>query len=194
VPVPVEQVPVEQAPVEQASIQQAPVEPVPVAAIEVVAEPVPVATPVPAPTAVPIVPASDGVLEVPGTIVRLGGARRAGALLDPDGLAVDLAEGWVWVAPGDGSPTSVRIGVPQCQIAVSAASTVLAVVEADGSSFVVVAAGAAELRRGEDATTLTRGAIAMFDGDGGAQVDQADDAEIEADPLVAENLALDAEL
>jgi hypothetical protein len=161
-------------------------------------EPAPVAPPAaaasPAPTAVAVVPAPDGILEVPGTIVRLGGARRAAAISDPDGLAVELAEGWLWVSPGDGTPTQVRIDLPHGRVEVDASATVLAVAEPDGSAFVLVADGSVVLHRQGDGATLTSGAIVMLDPSGTAQLDQATDAEIEADPIVAENLALDAEL
>jgi hypothetical protein len=161
-------------------------------------EPAPVTPPAaaasPAPTAVAVVPAPDGILEVAGTIVRLGGARRAAAISDPDGLGVELAEGWLWVSPGDGTPTQVRIDLPHGRVEVDASATVLAVAEPDGSAFVLVADGSVVLHRQGDGATLTSGAIVMLDPSGTAQLDQATDAEIEADPIVAENLALDAEL
>ena len=59
---------------------------------------------------------------------------------------------------------------------------------------VLAADGTVELRRPDGVATLTRGAIAMLDAGGGAQVDHATDAELAGDPVVARNLALDAEL
>lgn len=188
-PVAAEAAPVAPAP----AIDVAPV--AEVAPVAPVIEPAPVVEPAaPAPTAVAVVPAADGILEVPGTIVRLGGARRAAAISDPDGLEVELAEGWLWTAPGDGSPTSVRIDVARGRIEVGPDASVLTVAEPDGTVFVFVAAGSVVLHREGDGASLGRGTIAMLDPSGSAQVDQATDAEIESDPIVAENLALDAEL
>jgi hypothetical protein len=68
------------------------------------------------------------------------------------------------------------------------------VVEGDGSSFVIVADGSATLRHRSGTDELVGGTIVLIDGDGGIQADQATLAEIESDPIVAENLAADAEL
>lgn len=161
------------------------------------AAPVPVtAAPAPAPTPEPVAIAigSDGLVAAPGTIVRIGGERRARALGTPDGVVVALKEGWCWASPGDGAAAPLRIDLPVASLTVDPGATALAVTEADGSVFIVVAAGSAHLERGGDGARIERGTIVMIDPSGAAQTDAASDAEIEADPVVAENLALDAEL
>ncbi|MGN6696275.1 MAG: hypothetical protein ACTHN0_19010 [Aquihabitans sp.] len=164
------------------------------------AEPVP-AVPAPAPAPAPEAPApvaiaigDVGLVAAPGTIVRIGGERRARALGSPDGVVVGLDEGWCWASPGDGAAAALRIDLPAGSLTVEPGATALAVVEADGSVFLVVAAGSAHLERGGDGAPIARGTIVMIDPSGAAQTDAATDAEIEADPIVAENLALDAEL
>ena len=62
------------------------------------------------------------------------------------------------------------------------------------ADLVVVADGAVDLERTDAAGPLARGALAMVDESGAVGLDHATDAEIEADPIVSENLALDAEL
>jgi hypothetical protein len=156
-----------------------------------VVEPAPAPEP-PAPS--PIVIGVDGLVAAPGTIVRIGGARRARAVGSPDGVVVALDEGWCWASPGDGAAASLRIELPTGELTVEPGATALAVVEADRSVFIVVAAGSAHLSRGSDGATVARGTIVMIDPSGAGQTDAATDAEIEADPVVAENLALDAEL
>ncbi len=171
----------------------APREPAPVA-------PAPVVEAAPAPTserpaaAAPMAIGEDGLIDAPGTIVRIGGERQARALGQPDGVVVALDEGWCWASPGEGAAAALRIDLPAGSLTVDPGATALAVVETDGSVFIVVAAGSAHLERGGDGATVPRGTIVMVDPSGAAQTDAATDAEIEADPIVAENLALDAEL
>ena len=133
-------------------------------------------------------------MAAPGTIVRIGGERQARALGSPEGVVISLEHGWCWASPGDGAAAPLRIELPNGSLTVDAGATALAVVEADASVFVVVAAGSAHLERGGDGAPVARGTIVMIDPSGAAQSDAATDAEIEADPIVAENLALDAEL
>lgn len=203
----IEPVPVEAAPAAQAApitdpapaIDPAPVTdaaPAPGPAAEAV-EPVAVAevAPEPAPPAPePIAIGEDGLVDAPGTIVRIGGARRARAVGSPQGVVVALEEGWCWASPGEGAAVPLRIDLPSGMLTVEPGATALAVVEADESAFIVVAAGTAYLSRGSDGATVGRGTIVMVDPSGVGQTDAATDAEIEADPIVAENLALDAEL
>jgi len=136
----------------------------------------------------------DGLVDVAGLVVRIGGDRMAEASLTAEGPVVALSVGWCWVSPGDGDPQALRLELPSGRVTAAAGSSVLVVAEADGSLFVIVAAGTAALFRGEDGAVLGRGTIAMVDPLGAAQVDQATDTEIEADPIVATNLSLDAEL
>jgi hypothetical protein len=159
-----------------------------------VAESVPVdaAPDAPAPVAISI--GDDGLVATPGTIVRIGGERRARALGTPDGVVVGLDEGWCWASPGEGAAAALRVDLAAGSLTVEPGATALAVVEADGSVFIVVAAGSAHLERGGDGAAIGRGTLVMIDPSGAAQTDAATDAEIEADPIVAENLALDAEL
>lgn len=200
------------APAPEAVAAPAPVAPAPAPVVaEPVAAPAPVApAPAPAPVAeapapapapapetpapTPIAIAEDGLVDAPGTIVRIGGERRARALGTPSGVVVALDEGWCWASPGEGAAAALRIVLPAATLTVDPGATALAVVEADGSVFVVVAAGSAHLDRGGDGAAVARGTIVMLDPSGAAQMDAATDAEIEADPIVAENLVLDAEL
>ncbi|MEZ5183835.1 MAG: hypothetical protein R2702_18455 [Acidimicrobiales bacterium] len=155
-------------------------------------EPDPVVEPVREP--VVLVAGADGLLAVPGTIVRQGGGAVVEAVLDDAGAHASLSAGWIWASPGDGEPVAVHVALPAALASVAPGATVLAVVEPEGTSFVFVADGTVELRRPDGIATLGRGSIAMLEPDGGAQVDQASDAELASDPIVAENLALDAEL
>ncbi|WP_426572261.1 hypothetical protein [Aquihabitans sp. McL0605] len=158
----------------------------------------------PAPPQAPVAPVAassvelavgaDGTLAVPGMIVRLGGARLASASILDDRAVVALRDGWCWASPGDGEAKLLSIDLPKGRLTVDPGATALAVVEPDGSSFVLIADGTADLRRGNDGGPLQRGSIVMIDPAGAAQIDQASDGEIEQDPIVAANLALDAEL
>jgi hypothetical protein len=166
----------------------APAQPAPVVEPQLIAEPQVV--PVPEPIAI----GSDGLVHAPGTIVRIGGSRRARAQGSPEGVVISLEEGWCWASPGDGAAAALRVEMAVGSLTVQPGATALAVVEADGSAFLVVAAGEAHLQRDGDRAPIARGTIVMIDPSGAAQSDAATDAEIESDPIVAENLALDAEL
>jgi ferric-dicitrate binding protein FerR (iron transport regulator) len=109
-------------------------------------------------------------------------------------VVVSLDEGWCWASPGEGAAAALRVDMVAGSLTVQPGATALAVVEADGSVFIVVAAGDAHLERDGDRAPIARGTIVMIDPSGAAQSDSATDAEIESDPIVAENLALDAEL
>jgi hypothetical protein len=150
------------------------------------------AAPFAEPGSAPVGP--DGLVDVPGTIVRLGRAGGSAGAVDPELVAVTLGAGWCWVAPGEGAPLPVRIDLQDVTFTVHPGSTAVAVVEGDGSSFVIVADGSATLRHRSGTDELVGGTIVLIDGDGGIQADQATLAEIESDPIVAENLAADAEL
>ncbi|MCB0971145.1 MAG: hypothetical protein KDA97_06460 [Acidimicrobiales bacterium] len=149
-------------------------------------------TPEPAPR--PMVVGPDGMVDVPGTIVRVRSEAEVAVAATGDLVELAIDRGWAWVSPGDGSPTAVRIELPNASVRVAPGATALAVAEVDGSAFVVVADGAVDLERTDAAGPLARGALAMVDESGAVGLDHATDAEIEADPIVSENLALDAEL
>ncbi len=135
----------------------------------------------------------DGLVVVPGTILRV--RDHVGSIAaEPERVAVGVRQGWCWVSPGDGEPVPVRVDLPAASVTAPAGSTVLAVVERDGSSFVVVADGHARLDHPGGIDALTAGDVVMIDAVGAVQTDRATHEEIESDPLVAENLALDAEL
>lgn len=174
---------------------EAPVAAEPVITEPVAAEPVAVAPASAAPPAPePLDIGRDGIVAAPGTIVRIGGSRRARASGTPDGVVVALEEGWCWASPGEGAAAALRIELPSGGLTIQPGATALAVVEADRSAFLVVAAGEAVLERDGDRQVIPRGTIVMIDPSGVAQSDAASDAEIESDPIVAENLVLDAEL
>lgn len=148
-----------------------------------------------APVAEELAIGSDGMVAVDGMIVRSGGtAHRVGAIRVDGSPIVTIAEGWCWVSPGGAPVDEVVVVLPQAQVRIPGRATALAVVEQDGSAFVIVADGTVALRRTDDAVDLERGSIAMVDPTGGTQVDRASDEEIQSDPIVAENLSLGAEL
>lgn len=191
-PVAVTPEPVAVAPVPVAEPEPVAAAPEPVALPTPVAEPEPVAVVEDVPISLQI--SATGMVPVPGTIVRLGGAQIAAATTSNLGCAVDLQEGWCWVAPGDGAGEALHIELPAGLLHIAGGSTVLAVSETDRSAFVIVAVGGATFYRGSDERALAEGSICMIDASGGVQVDLASVAEIEGDPIVAENLSLDAEL
>ncbi|MCB0963923.1 MAG: hypothetical protein KDA98_11590, partial [Acidimicrobiales bacterium] len=135
-----------------------------------------------------------GMVDVPGTIVRVRSEGEVSATAGDAIVEIAVDRGWTWVSPGDGPATAVRVELPHASVRIAAGATALAVAEVDGSAFVIVADGSVDLERIEGGGTLTRGTVAMVDAAGEVNLDQASDAEIEGDPLVAENLALDAEL
>jgi hypothetical protein len=161
-----------------------------------VAEPAAEAAPESAPSVdgSPLEVGIDGMVPVSGTIVRIGGAGQALAAQTPAHAVIALAEGWCWVSPAEGEATTVVVDLGTVELTITAGATALAVAEPDGSRFIAVADGAGRLRRGDQTGPVTRGAIVMVDPQGVAQIDQATDQELQADPIVAENLALDAEL
>lgn len=137
----------------------------------------------------PLAIGTDGELSTVAAIVRFGEDHQARAVAGPDGFEVTLDRGWCWVAPGSGTGpiAAVRLAIPDAVLTVDPGATVLSVVEADGSTFVLVAAGAATLGRDGDDIELHRGAMVMLPAAGAPQVDSADDDEVAADPLVAQN-------
>lgn len=134
------------------------------------------------------------MVNVSGTIVRVGGVARAIAVRDALGTKVTLDEGWCWVSPGDQATAAIRVQLPTGLATVEPGATALCVVEGDRSSFIFVADGTVVFQQGERVGSLARGTIAMIDPAGYSQVDAATDDEIAADPMVALNLSLDAEL
>lgn len=143
---------------------------------------------VPEPT--PLLVADDGTVELDGSHLRLGDPALV-PVRDGDGVSVELASGWCWSRLGDDAPT-VQVTLPVGTLAVPAGTQALAVVEADGSSFVVVVDGEATLVHHGGRMRLRRGAMALAPPGGEPQVDVATEDEIGADPLVQRNLGLDA--
>jgi len=82
--------------------------------------------------------------------------------------------------------------LPSGSIAMAAGTTALVSVEGDGTTFIVVAHGAAVLVEPLGSTMLPGSTVALVPVGCSAQVDEATAAEIEAEPLVARNRALDA--
>lgn len=170
----------------------APVVEPPAPVVEAPAAPAPAA---PArPSARPLPVGDDGMVDAPGTILRVSGLDAASASSIDTAVTVMVREGWCWVSPGDGEQGAMRLVLPTVSVEVRPGATVLAVVEADRSAFVIVADGSAQLIGGGADRTLARGTIAMIASAGSVQVDQASPLEIEGDPIVAHNLSLDAEL
>lgn len=170
----------------------APVAEPPAPVVEAPASPAPAA---PArPSARPLPVGDDGMVDAPGTILRVSGLDAASASSIDAAVTVMVREGWCWVSPGDGEQGAMRLVLPTVSVEVRPGATVLAVVEADRSAFVIVADGSAQLIGGGADRTLARGTIAMIASAGSVQIDQASPLEIEGDPIVAHNLSLDAEL
>lgn len=79
---------------------------------------------------------------------------------------MDLDEGWCWASPGDGAAAALRIDLPAASLTVGPGATALAVVEADGSVFILVAAGDAHLERAGYGAAVARWTIVMIDPSG----------------------------
>ncbi|MCU1351891.1 MAG: hypothetical protein JWM05_1100 [Acidimicrobiales bacterium] len=132
------------------------------------------------------------VQEVTSAGVRMRiGAGTPGVTHDPTrGLQVRLDAGWCWCRT-EAAGVMPTLLVPGAVVRPSVSTTMLIVVEADGSCFAVVADGDVELNRPAGRTSLNRGALVDLAPDGRFQVDAASDEEIEADALVVTNRALD---
>lgn len=155
-------------------------------------EPLPVTEAQPLPPRL-IERSTTGELDVDAPIVRLSEDAEAGTTGTFEGVDVTLAEGWCWVAPEAGRiALPVRIHIPTATLTFGDGSSGLAVVEADGTTFLVVAAGTADLSRGADRLSLVTGSMVLLPHDGRPQIDRAGEDEITADPIVARNRALDA--
>ena len=90
----------------------------------------------------------------------------------------------------EGDPVTVLL--PNGSVAMAAGTTALVSVEDDGTTFIVVANGAAVLVEPFGSTMLPGGNVALVPVGCSPQVDEASFAEIEAEPLVASNRELDA--
>jgi hypothetical protein len=143
---------------------------------------------------------ADAMVADAGVRLRLGGNYRRVARTAQDEVEVTLgadgdaapSDGWCWVTPELPSMVEVRVELPAAMVIVRPGATALTVLEADGSSFVMVVDGEAMLDREGEVVAVGPSSVAMIDRDGGVEVDQAEPSEIEADPLVARNRALDA--
>lgn len=132
-------------------------------------------------------------LAVGATVVRFGDGSRTSMAHGDEGPVVQVQQGWCWVTGvGDGPLVTVRAQLPQAEVVVGAGGRAFALVEPDGSAFVVLYAGMATLVASGDRTPLQPGAMVLLSADGAVQVDQASASELAADPLVASNLELDA--
>ena len=155
-------------------------------------EPLPVTEAQPLPPRL-IERSATGELDVEAPIVRLSEEAEARTTGTFEGVDVTLAAGWCWVAPAAGRVAlPVRIHIPTATLTFGDGSSGLAVVEADGTTFLVVAAGTADLSRGADRLSLVTGSMVLLPHGGRPQIDRAGEDEIAADPIVARNRALDA--
>lgn len=131
-------------------------------------------------------------LAVGSTVVRFGDGSRTSMAHGDEGPVVQVHEGWCWVTVlGDGPCVSVRVELPQAEVMVTAGGRALALVEPDGSVFVVVFAGTSGLSHHGDLKALDAGSMVLLSTDGTLQIDHAEADELAADPLVAHNLELD---
>lgn len=163
------------------------------AGAEVTVEPEPASIVVP--PGAPVARSLDERYEVAlgSTVLRFNEGHRTSLCHLGDGPEVVVAHGWCWVtALGTGPIVPVRIGLPSAELVVAAGGRALAMVEDDGSAFLVVIEGSAQLVRTDEATSLSPGLIVLLANDGTLQVDQAERSEVEADPVVARNLGFDA--
>ena len=105
-----------------------------------------------------------------------------------DSLTLD--SGWCWIFRANAVPPA-RVSLTQGTLVVPGTTRVLAVVEADGSTFVSVVAGTAHLEHSSGLVPLPTGSIAHLGDDGALTVDSASAEEMAADALLTRNLQMD---
>lgn len=105
-----------------------------------------------------------------------------------DSLTVD--SGWCWVFRANAVPPA-RIALPEGTLVVPGATRALAVVEADGSSFISVVVGTAHLEHPTGLVPLPTGSIAHLAPSGSVTVDSASADEMAADAILTRNLQMD---
>jgi hypothetical protein len=129
------------------------------------------------------------VVDDRGTI-RLAERTRPQILRSPSDDSLSLDSGWCWVARANAVPPA-RITLPTGILVVPGATRALAVVEADGSTFVSVVAGAAHLEHAEGLIPLAAGTISHVPVDGDVTTDSASVDEMAADAILTRNLRMD---
>ncbi|MEZ5178942.1 MAG: hypothetical protein R2746_11905 [Acidimicrobiales bacterium] len=163
--------------------------------------PAPMATPSALDELVPVVPAvsqsvpvdDDGTVVLRAGILRLGPGVRSEVRHDSGRIRVELPTDWCWATLGH-EADPVTISLPAGTLALDPGTTALVTVEPDDATFVAVASGHAVLAEAHGPTPLPAGSLALASVGSRAQVDHASAAEIDADPLVARNRELDAQL
>ena len=125
-----------------------------------------------------------------GAHLRIGAPAPAVTHDPTRGLQVRLDDGWCWCRTEPVGPTPTVL-VPGAVVRPAASTTVLVVVEPDGSCFLVVVEGEVEIDRPAGTTVRSGGSLVDLAADGRFQADQASASEIAADPLVSTNRALD---
>jgi hypothetical protein len=135
----------------------------------------------------------DGTVVLRAGIVRLGPGVRSEVRRDSGRIRVELPSAWCWATLGHESEP-VTVSLPSGTVALDPGTTALVTVEDDASAFVAVASGHAVLVDPHGSTPLPSGSLALAPLGGPAQVDHATLVEIDADPLVARNRELDANL
>ncbi|CAN5249578.1 hypothetical protein BH20ACT3_BH20ACT3_11410 [soil metagenome] len=131
----------------------------------------------------------DGTVPLTLGTLRVAHATDARVRRGPGGIVVELLAGWCWCSVGEDTTSVIT---SEGALAVPAGTTALVAVEADGSIFHVVVSGEAALIHTGGRLRLRAGSMVLTTPGGGPQADLASEEEIEADPLVARNQAIDA--
>ncbi|HEX2575799.1 MAG TPA: hypothetical protein VHK88_05575, partial [Aquihabitans sp.] len=136
----------------------------------------------------------DGLVALDGGHVRF--ARDVHTAVERVGDRIELAlpAGWCWTALGADATATVSVALPAGALVVPQGTMALAVVEPDGSTFVVVVDGEAVLEHPGGSVELRPGAMALVPAGAGVEVDEATPEEVTSDPIVRVNLDLDADL
>lgn len=124
-----------------------------------------------------------------GTI-RVAEESRSDVVRSATDDSFDLRIGWCWVARAEAAPTA-RILFSRGVVSIPGATRALVVVETDGSTFVSVVAGEAQVELDGSLVSLTTGSIAHIPVEGDVSVDGASPSEMAADSLLTLNLRLD---
>ncbi len=145
-----------------------------------------------APSTVPVAVSASGEVEIDAPIVRLGQGTRAMVRSGADGLTVSVQAGSCWVSPLGLDDREVRVLVGGVDLVVGVGACALAVVESDGSIFLIAASGVVDATIADKRRSLEPGTMVLVPEGGDPQVDQARPEEIEGDPIVALNRHLDS--
>jgi hypothetical protein len=132
-----------------------------------------------------------GEVAMPQGTMRMAQGFRPEVVDGAEAIEVRVRGGWTWTSLPADAARPVVIDLPVGTLTIPADTIALAVAEADDTSFVVVVSGEAMLVHASGRMRLRAGAMALAPAGSDPQVDVASAPEIDADPLVARNRALD---